>query len=388
MEMTRRRFLQATATAAGAALLGSPAPPLAAGERAPVAVPSTLKGTDAILKDIAVRYARVEDDPWAMMHGVRAIGRDYAVDGKGVVDLLCSRYLKQKTVAGRSYLYMPLQHEAHTNAFLKTILEAGVKPSHPFQLEGRRYTVGDLVTGAKALFTFDPKKVDRDDLAWSLIAFSLQVPPAHETWSNGLGQQIALSDVIRVGFDALDEATRQLRKAKEQGMMPESGDRIHDFTCGGTHLIYGLTSCVGNGHRREESGKRLKEHLDLLVWRLDADKHLMDRFYAQRAAPPPNAPPEWESLAALYRNDARIKFYGHSFEILSYARHRRLFTPTPAQALAIERAGGTLADAVKAIKGVDLLEIKKTNLRLFQLLVGDACHAYHGVHMVPGVNQV
>jgi hypothetical protein len=388
VEVTRRRFLQAAVTAAGAALLSEAVPPVVAGDPSPVPVPSTLDGTAAILKGVVVQYARFEDDPWTLMHGVRAIGREFTVKGERPVDLLCSRYLKQKTVGGKSYLYMPREHEAHTNAFLKTILEAGVSPSHAFRLDGRRHTVGDLITGAKALFTFDPKKIDRDDLAWSLIAFSLQIPPTRETWTNGLGQQIALSDVMRLGFDTLDQATRQFRKAKDQGVMPEAGDAILDFTCGGTHLLYGLASCVGNGHRREGFGKRLKDHLDLLVWRLDADGRLMDRFYRQRAVPPPGAPAEWERLSALYYNDAKLKFYGHSFEILSYVKRQRLFTPTPAQARTIEGAGSTLAGAVKAIKGADLLEIRKTNLRLFHLLVGDACHAYHGIHMAPGINQV
>ncbi len=169
--------------------------------------------------------------------------------------------------------------------------------------------------------------------------------------------------------------------------MPDANDKIVDFTCGGTHLVYGLASCVANGHREDHFPRRLKEHLDLMVWRLEADGYLMERFY--REAPPPQGnPPGWEKVYALYHNDAKIKFYGHSFEILSYVRHRRLFTPTPAQARAVEKAGTTLANAVRAIKGVDLFEVRRTNRRLFHLLVGDCCHAYHGIHMVPGVNEV
>jgi hypothetical protein len=47
-----------------------------------------------------------------------------------------------------------------------------------------------------------------------------------------------------------------------------------------------------------------------------------------------------------------------------------------------------LTEAVKGIKEIDLFEIRTINRRLFHLLVGDSCHAYHGIHMVPGVNQV
>lgn len=385
--LTRRRFLQAAAAWTTGVALSGPLLSTAAEKRSPIPVPSTLDGAGAILKEIVVKYARLADDPWTLMHGVRAMGRGFTIKGQNAIEFLCSRFLKQKTVAGKSYLYMPLDDEGHTNAFLKTILEAGVPPSHPFRLDGRRHTVGDLVISAKALFTFDPKTIDPDDIAWTLIAFSLQIPPSRDTWTNAYGQQIRFSDVIRFGFDTLDDATKRFRSAKERGVMPDANDKIVHFTCGGTHLVYGLASCVGNGRGGVDFAERLKKHLDLMVWRLEADGSLMERFY--RDVPSPQAkPPGWEKVYALYHNDAMIKFFGHAFEIISYARHRRLFAPSAVQARAIEKAGATLADAVRGIKGVDLFEVRKTNKRLFHLLVGDCCHAYHGIHMVPGVNEV
>jgi len=383
MAMTRRQLLQAASVWAGGVVLSGALPRAATGKQPPAPVPSPLRGTRGILAPLINTYARLEDDPWTLMHGVRAMGPDFSINGEKAVDLLCSRFLKQKTVAGKTYLYMPVEHEGHTNAFLKTVLEAGVSPSHPFRLDGRRYRIGDLVSSAKALFTFDPKTIDRDDLAWTLIAFSLQTPPSHDAWTNAYGRQIRFADLVRFGFDTLDETTQRFRRAKERGVMPEEKDTIMAFTCGGTHLVYGLASCVANGYREEGFLGRLKEHLDLHIWRLEADGYLMDRFY--REAPPP---PGGQRIYALYRNDATLKFYGHSFEILSYVTRHRLFTPSPSQARAIEKAGAKLAEAVKAIRGTDLFEFRGTNQRLFHLLVGDSCHAYHGIHMVPGVNQV
>lgn len=387
VELTRRGFLQTAAALAGGMVLSEALPSVAAVAQPSIAVPSTLNGAPAILKELIVRYTPLEDDPWALMHGLRAIGRDFTIKGGSAVEFLCSRFLKRKTVGGKSYLYMPQDKEGHTNAFLKTILEAGVSPSRSFKQDGRRYAVRDLVSGAKALFVFDPKTVNRDDLAWTLIAFSLQTAPSADSWTNAYGQRVRFGDVVSFAFDTLDDATRQLRSAKEHGALPETKDKIHDFTCGGTHLIYGAASCVGNGHRRGDLAKRLKAHMDLLVWRLEADGHLMERFYRQAPAPP-RPVKGWEEISALYQLDARLKFYGHSFEILSFAKRRRLFTPTPAQARAVEKAGATLADVIKGIRGIDLFKIRKANMRLFQLLVGDCCHAYHGLHMVPGVNQV
>ena len=381
--ISRRRFLQAASAWAGGIVLSGALPKAATGAQPAALLPSTLDGARRILTPLINTYARLEDDAWTLMHGVRAMGRDFTIKGENAVDFLCSRFLKRKTVAGKAYLYMPAEHEGHSNAFLKTVLEAGVSPSHPFKLDGRRYTIGDLVGSAKALFTFDPKTIDRDDLAWTLIAFSLQTPPSHDTWTNAYGQQIRYADVVRFGFDTLDETTKRFRRAKEQGVIPEGKDAIMPLTCGGTHLVYGLASCVANGHGGGDLRRRLKDHLDLHIWRLQADGHLMERFYRQ--APPP---PGLERIYDLFFRDAVMKFYGHSFEILSYVKRQRLFTPTADQAHEIERAAKTLAEAVKGIEGVDLFEFRQTNLRLFHLLVGDACHAYHGIRMVPGVNQV
>lgn len=383
--VTRRRFLQLASAWAGGVALARALPSAAAAAGPPVPVPATLGGTADVLKQLVTRYASFEDDAWVLMHGVRAMGRDFAVKGESAADILCSRFLKHKTVAGKSYLYMPIDLEAHTNTVLKTLLEAGISLSHPFRSNGKRYTVGDLMNSAKGLFTFDPKTFDRDDIAWTLIAFSREIPPARDTWTNAHGQRIRMTDLVRFGFDTLDDACRQLRQAKDRGVIPTEKDAIHDFTCGGTHLIYGLASCVGNGYRRDDFVKALQAHLDLLVWRLEADGHLMRQFYQSQQA---KIAPGLERVYDLFFRDAAMKFYGHCFEILSYAQHRGLFTPTVEQTRAIERAGAVLAEALNGIKQADLFEVRKSNLPLFHLLVGDACHAYHGIHMVPGVNHI
>lgn len=381
--LTRRRFLQVASAWAGGMVLSRALPSAAAVESRAIPVPSQVGGTAGILHGVVTKYAPLQDDGWTLMHAVRAVGGTLTVKGENAVDILCSRFLKEKMVAGKRYLYMPVEIEGHTDTFLKTVLEAGVSPDHPFQLNGHRYTINDLINSAQGLVTFDPRTFDRDDLAWTLIALSLQMPPSRDTWTNAHGQQLRLTDMIRFGFDALDETCRQLQRAKDRGTMPTEKDAIHSFTCGGTHLIYGLASCVGNGYRRDDFANRLQAHLDLLVWRLEADGYLMERFFRQLPAPP-----GLERIYDLYFRDAMMKFYGHSFEILSYVKRKRLFTPTADQAHVIERAGAKLAQTVKGIEGVDLFEFRKTNRRLFHLLVGDACHAYHGIQMTPGVNQL
>jgi hypothetical protein len=144
---------------------------------------------------------------------------------------------------------------------------------------------------------------------------------------------------------------------------------------------------VGNGHGGQEGKQRLKAHLDLMMWRLETDSLLMDRFYRQLPMPS-GKPPGRQKFYALYRNDAKIKFHGHVFEILSYVTHKNLFTPTSEQIRVVQKSATVLTQAVQEIQGADLFEVKRQNQKLYRLLIGDSCHAYHGINMMPGVNQV
>jgi hypothetical protein len=61
---------------------------------------------------------------------------------------------------------------------------------------------------------------------------------------------------------------------------------------------------------------------------------------------------------------------------------------TPEQEQQARAAKQTLAETILEVKNLNLIAFKKTNRKLFDLLIGDACHAYHGIHMAAGVNQV
>ena len=54
----------------------------------------------------------------------------------------------------------------------------------------------------------------------------------------------------------------------------------------------------------------------------------------------------------------------------------------------VKQAGEVLTQTVREVAKLDFQTIKRENRKLFDLLVGDACHAYHGTHMVRGENQV
>jgi len=219
-------------------------------------------------------------------------------------------------------------------------------------------------------------------MAWSIIAFSITTRSGQDVWENAEGRKIRFRDVVAAGFSTAELASADFRAAMTQGRMPTRKDRISNFTCGGTHLIYSLAVAVRYGHLGAEGRRRLGDQLSLLVWRLQADLWLLDRYYEDVAKVYPKA-----EGGKLYKLDARLKFLGHAFEVLSYVRQHQLFSPGPAQRREIQNAQRLLEAALAELQQVDMVVVRKTDTKLDNLFAGDACHAYHGIHMVRGVNQ-
>jgi hypothetical protein len=386
--VTRRDLLR-YAVLGGGALLTRPLEVLAAAEpeKADQKQGSGLPAAKQAMRDLIRRYASVKDDPWAMMHGVRAFGKGFTLDEGPAVDYLCSHFLETQTARGRAYLKMARGADGHFNALLKTLLEAGVGLDHPFVVQGRRQTVGDLLFSGKTLFVFDttlsPLHGTRDEAAWSVIAFSITTPPDKAVWKNAVGQEIRLHDVIAALFAAVEQGSAEYATAMQQGIMPNQRAPITRFTCGGTHVIYSLAVAVRYGHLGEEGRRRLARILDMLIWRMKADTYLADQHY--QAMTETDTP---AGISRLYHLDARLKFLGHAMETIQYVRMFGLHTPTAAQEAEIRAATEILAAAILEVSRADIASFRHEAPHLYALLIGDACHAYHGLTMAKGVNQV
>jgi hypothetical protein len=385
--VSRRDLLRWGALAAGAWALEpvlSRAPEVAAGQ---AASPLNFAAAQRTLRGLITRHASAPDHPWAVMHGIRAIGTRFTVGGGSALDYLTAHQLRESVEVGGTYLAMPPEAEGHRNTFLKTILEAGVGLDHPITVNGRRRKVADLLHDARQLFAPDLSKINgsADELSWSIIAFAMTTPPKDDGWTNAQGRQIRLRDVVTYAFDTVDWATADFRKAMAEGRTPTWKDRISNFTCGGTHLLYALGVAVRHGHLGEEGRRRYADQLRMLVWRLRVDPHLLDDYYTKVVA---KAYPDKTARWRPYQLDSHLKFLGHAFEILSYNRLFRLAPLSSEQERAVEQAGQSLDRTVREVARLDLGAIKRQNRRLYDLLIGDVCHAYHGIHMVRGENQV
>jgi hypothetical protein len=369
--LTRRQFYKIAAFILSYTAFG------ARGNRAQVMMPDVASND---LGRIVTQNAKARDDPWLLIHGIRAMGKDFPVGQQKAIDYLCSHYLRQRSVNGETYIYMPIDYEHHPHCFLsEAILDAGVPLDYIFQSNGNTYSVADLVSAARALFEFDPLTSDSDTLvadklAWSLTTFAYTTDPADDTWINAYRNQIRFSSVIDSAIAVLERGTQHLQSAMHNpGAMPTT-DGVHDFACAGTHLIYGLTTCLKFGHHTNGLTERMKPQFDVLIWRLENDLKLIDIYYDQLGSEYP------ADVERMYRLDTKLKFLGHTFEIINYIYRFKLFEPTTAQQGTIARARQGLSQVVHEIASDGIDKYKEDRI-LFKLLVGDSCHAYHAISM-------
>ena len=120
-------------------------------------------------------------------------------------------------------------------------------------------------------------------------------------------------------------------------------------------------------------GDILQEQLQLLVYRLQADPDLIDRYF--RAMP---AAPD----ADLFRAGAKLKILGHALECLGYAQAHGLWQPNPPERKQIEQAVYAVRDLLAYIVTLDLAAIRRRQAQLGQQVVGDTCHAFRGLSLV------
>jgi hypothetical protein len=355
-QLTRRRFLKFTMLAG-----------LAPAFRSEV---YAAHDTDQGVRQFIEQYAVTSDDPWAIVHAIRAVGGGCRIDGENAAAYVLRTCVRAQEVNNQRYLYIPANIEVHTNMFLKTFLEAGVPASETFACDGRVYHLQDLGEGAKALFRFDPGTFDRNNLAWSLIAFAEL--EAHE-WENAYRERVQLQEVVRFGLRVLEEATQGLKPYAAAGLPLPKKMPIHDFTCGGTHLCYSLLVAAKHGLLQAAGGDILQEQLQMLVYRLQADPDLIDRYY--RAIP---AAPGVD----LFRAGAKLKILGHALECLGYAQVHGLWQPGPSVRRQIEQAVQAVRGLFSYVVTLDLAAIRRRQAQLGQQLVGDTCHAVRGLSLV------
>jgi hypothetical protein len=121
----------------------------------------------------------------------------------------------------------------------------------------------------------------------------------------------------------------------------------------------------------------MKSQFDILIWRLQNDLKVVDNYYDQLDGDYP------ANVSRMYRLNSKLKFLGHSFENINYIKKYQLFESTAAQEEIIEGARQKLNEVIGEIASEGIEKYEEDDI-LFNLLVGDACHAFHGITMGAG----
>src|SRR5262249_10759394 len=128
--------------------------------------------------------------------------------------------------------------------------------------------------------------------------------------------------VVETALRQLEQASLPILQAKREDRPEREKAPVHSFTCGGTHMIYGLLSALHGGFVGSDRLQRVRQQIDILVWRLKGDLGLMDAFYQARRG---------QRGMSWFELGAKLKLLGHSEECLAFTERRGVANLTAAQ---------------------------------------------------------
>lgn len=189
-----------------------------------------------IQRCLAMYYRIIVDTkmwrPWTIMHGLLPYGKLSRVNHNGnhysAVDYLCNNAIGNDTymmyTSGNSLgVSVGPGVQGHEGQFLAMLAQAGVDAEQEIRINGKQFTVKDLVETEK-------KSCQQNtELTFKLIGLSHYVD-SDEIWTNSNGQSWNIERLI---YEELKQP-------------------INGAACGGTHRLMGLSFAI---NRRESSGR-------------------------------------------------------------------------------------------------------------------------------------
>jgi hypothetical protein len=354
MEWTRRRFLALGAGAAATLVLP---------RRARTAEAPASKATVDALRRLVMQRALVSEDPWVLMHVVLALGPDAKNANGPLLDGVVARHCTMVQKGERSYASFPINVEAHPNHFLEIMDAIAVPASRRFKTPAGEVDLDDLLTGAQALFT---PTIAGPELSWTLSVFTAHFPPSADRFTNADGQTFTVSALVEAAAQAAEVGYADTVAAMK-GTKPYGRSTLQTYACNGSHVLYGLFDALRHGYEGKNLRPRVQDLTKATYFRLGAEVALIDQALA--------APGQ-----QLNADAAKLQFLGHSIENLRYAERHGVYAPTDAERQARATADRALAEVVQRITTVHNLDALAASVpRAYRIVLGDACHALHGL---------
>ncbi len=316
-------------------------------------------------------------NPWALAHAITLEGRGFrAHDGRLAAEVIVSDFLRRDEAAGGRGLYFEpfapdgTPVEPHPALQVKTLVLAGFPLSRRFPASWGPVTLGALVEELQR--DFRPELAQAPEGAWALDALGHVLAPG-ATFRNGAGETVRFDAVMDDALATLESANESLAAGMKAGLpqVPKQKQGIYTHPCGGLHFFQAVASWARHPAVRKAWGGRLDTQVDVLIYRLGSEARQYEAALADA--------PQYR-LALLSQS---LKFYGHFLETLGRYRQENGWSPTPRQQQAVTRAHQLLEATVRRLGEAgafrDLGTIAKQQPQLYLDLVGDACHAAHGL---------
>lgn len=347
-----------------------------------------------VLRTHCLLWAADPKNPWALAHGVKTLGPSFlASDGRKAVDVIFHDFLLRNTLpdggAGPGAPYGFLLYgadgtpiEPHPNLNTKALVDDAKMPlSTKLAAPWGTVTIQQLVDSAKAGFRHSPQSPDYwRGVGWTLGLFAATQKPG-TTWKTSDGTTINLDQVFDDALTELEKETADLKAGMEQHL-PQVDKRkqgVYAHSCGGLHFVQGVLSWARHPAVKKRWGKRLDDQIAIHFYRLESERRQYEAAYQQTLTSMPQF-----KIPVLVQ---MVKFYGHWLETDAHFRDDFGWKPTAAQVQDINRAKGFLDLAVRALEENHTLEqmpqLKQTQKQIYLDLIGDSCHAAHGLEAFP-----
>ena len=357
----------------------------------PLAADPRYDKTIAYLDAIVRKRAADPDNPWAIGHGLLALGPDLVLsNGRHAVDHVFETYAERFEVDGQSFVRFPrtkgdVRVEPHAALMLKAFTEAGVSPDRAVTVAGAPATPADLYRGVLISSSVDPRSgkstfSSPNDMPWALQALAAWAPTERDLrWVSVDGTVMSLQDFAVLNTSVLIAESQPLFDAMQAGAALEKrGQGIFKFTCGGAHLLQGSAYAVGRGITTDLATKGVQGQVALMYWRLPAELAIYDDLMRRID--------KEEHLVLLLVQ--RLKFTGHFLETLHKMGIMGLYTPTPEQEAVLKGVADQVVLTVQALqsRGVydNLDAIRAKNEQLYLDVIGDSAHALRGLRLATG----
>jgi len=333
--------------------------------------------------------AAAADNPWALAHGLVAFGPEFAAaDGRPAIEVIAS-FAEQTDVSGKKLWLFPEYKagkpvEPHRFLLVKTLMDVGVPLDRALTTAtGAKLTLARLVSDLHAAAALPISDADYHHAAWLLSALVLHEKLDAQAAASAPGPKVRelterLLERLERDQRVISSHSGPMDQAFDQGTELHRAKRdktgIYGHTCGGLHLVQAVL--LGVAELGDDAlASRARKQIGVLLYRYDLER----TAYASLLLRHPDQ--------GLLIRIQQLKFFGHLVETLTLARELGIAPPDTEGGRRIDsvirRAAGDVSKVAHELGDGGVFDrlgaIRKKREQSYLDLIGDGCHAIHGL---------